>query len=245
MSEPQTLQARIRALETLPDRVTRLWLLSSDGQWPLWMPGQYLEIGLDDDTWLPFSIASLAGGDTLELHIQLQPQSDNSQRLQEKLSIGETLTVRLPGGRCVLDGPDRPLTLIAGGTGFAQVKTMLEYCLKQGWQSRLDFYWGGQHPHSLYLLPLVAQWARQHDNLHIHPVVELGDEGWKGRLGRVTEALATDIDDARDLEVIASGSPAMVYAIEDFLLERGMPLGQMRSDVHDYAPREVTPRRQP
>ena len=74
-------------------------------------PGQYLELSLDEQTWVPFSIASAERGDgILELHIQHWPERENSARLRELLQVANQLTVRLPGGECVLDRESqRPL----------------------------------------------------------------------------------------------------------------------------------------
>ena len=95
-------------------------------------PGQYLELKLDDNTWVPFSIASAEQGDgVIELHIQHWPERDNSVRLRNLLQVANQLTLRLPGGECVVDAQsERPLLLIAAGTGFSQMKAIVEATLR-------------------------------------------------------------------------------------------------------------------
>jgi CDP-4-dehydro-6-deoxyglucose reductase len=51
------------------------------------------------------------------------------------------------------------------------------------------------------------------------------------------EAVRQDFADLNDLHVYASGSPAMIYATLDALVEAGMDPAQMRADVFAYAPR--------
>ncbi|MBA4291065.1 MAG: CDP-6-deoxy-delta-3,4-glucoseen reductase, partial [Pseudomonas sp.] len=80
-----------------------------------------------------------------------------------------------------------------------------------------------------------AQW-QQVPNLFLHQVVsEAG--GWQGRYGLLHEAVREDFADLKALHVYASGSPAMIYATLDALVEAGMDAHQMRADVFAYAPR--------
>jgi CDP-4-dehydro-6-deoxyglucose reductase len=51
------------------------------------------------------------------------------------------------------------------------------------------------------------------------------------------EAVCEDISNLKDVHVYASGSPAMIYATLDALVEAGMDAHQMRADVFAYAPR--------
>lgn len=203
--------------------------------------GQYLEIEVGQDNWVPFSIACAPDTSQLELHIQYLPGREKSEQLFALLQPGLTLSLRLPAGDCFLQGEDRPLLLVAAGTGFAQIKAMIEALWQQNWQSPVTFYWASKSCAGLYDLELAESWAKQHDNFRLIPLVELADAQWTGRIGRITEVLAADfthVDSAAKIQGYISGSPAMVYAVEDLLISRGMPPGALRSDVHAYAPRQ-------
>lgn len=211
-------------------------------------PGQYLELKLDDTTWVPFSIASADRSDgVIELHIQHWPERDNSARLRELLQVANQLTLRLPGGECVLDSEsERPLLLIAAGTGFSQMKAIIEAVLHEQPEREISLWWAAREHRDLYLEQLACQWAQSHANVAFHAVTELPleeplavGERITHHLGRIDQVLkAADITpDTHD--VYLSGSPGMVYACLDVLDTKGIKLERVFSDVFAYAPRAL------
>ncbi|WP_136069017.1 NAD(P)H-flavin reductase [Modicisalibacter radicis] len=209
-------------------------------------PGQYLELKLDDDTWVPFSIANAHRDDgSIELHIQHWPERANSQRLRELMQHMSRLTIRLPGGDCVLD-PDsaRPLLLIAAGTGFAQMKALLEAAFAADSALPVMFWWAVRERRDFYLESLAREWAADHPNFSFHAVAEepldpgFADERVHVHQGRIDEALAAALDDVSGHDVYLSGSPGMVYACIDTLTPLGLEPGHVFSDVFAYAPRK-------
>ncbi|TVM07735.1 NAD(P)H-flavin reductase [Vreelandella aquamarina] len=209
-------------------------------------PGQYLELGLDEQTWVPFSIASAERGDgRLELHIQHWPERDNSARLRELLQVANQLTIRLPGGDCVLD-PDsqRPLLLVAAGTGFSQMKAIIEAVLEHQPEREISLWWAAREHRDLYLEPLACQWALEHDNIHFHAVTEMplqegmtSSERIHHHQGRIDQVLANADLSPQDYDIYLSGSPGMVYASIDALAPQGLDQSRLFSDVFAYAPR--------
>lgn len=237
--KPVVCDARIRQLEPLGTDLVRV-LLALDAV-PAFQAGQYLELALPDGNWVPFSLASAPGSQELELHIQYLPGRETSEQLRQWLQPGQQVQLRMPSGGCYLQGDVRPLLLVAAGTGFAQMKSILEAAWQQAWQAPITLYWAARTPEGLYALEQAEAWQAAHPGFTLIPVVELADADWQGRTGRITEALAADFlspDSASQLEGYISGSPAMVYAVEDLLMSRGMPARALHSDVHDYAPRE-------
>ncbi|SFX20389.1 hypothetical protein [Marinospirillum alkaliphilum] len=206
-----------------------------------WQAGQYLEIAVGESVWAPFSIACAPGAEQLELHIQYLPGRETSEAIAALLQPGQTLRLRVASGDCFLAGTDRPLLLVAAGTGFAQMKAIVEAAWQQGWRSPITLYWAARNAAGLYALSQAQAWQQEHPGFTLIPMVELADARWQGRVGRITEVLAADFigsDVAARLEGFISGSPAMVYAVEDLLMSRGMAPKALHSDVHAYAPRD-------
>lgn len=209
-------------------------------------PGQYLELKIDETTWVPFSIASAERGDgIIELHIQHWPERDNSARLRELLQVANQLTLRLPGGECVLDREsERPLLLIAAGTGFSQMKAIIEAVLLEQPERKISLWWAAREHRDLYLEQLASAWAQTHANVSFHAVTELPLEEplavgerishHQGRIDQVLKAAQISPDTH---DVYLSGSPGMVYACLDVLGTKGVPLERVFSDVFAYAPR--------
>ncbi|MFD2192141.1 NAD(P)H-flavin reductase [Pistricoccus aurantiacus] len=241
----RTVICQITDVEELSQDVFRVHL-QGRAQALAHAPGQYLELALDEDTWVPFSIANANRGDgTLELHIQHWPERSNSARLKEMMRHATRLTLRLPGGECVLE-PDsrRPLLLIAAGTGFAQMKAILEAALAADSERPVDLWWAVRERRDLYLETLPREWAARYANFHFHVAVEADIEndfdapGVTAHQGRIDQALVRNLTDLSQHDVFISGSPGMVYACVDALSPLGLKPERVFSDVFSYAPRE-------
>ncbi len=238
-SSPQTFQ--VADLQLLAENVYRVILRPHQGRRPDFRPGQYLEIILNDGKACAFSIASTFGQKELELHIQKIPTSINSIELFNALESGH-VQIRMPKGRCFLpegleSAVDKQLVFIAASTGFAQMKSMIEFTLAQPKHPDIYLYWGASSPEGFYLPNLPVYWASPH--FHYHPVVSGTTEkdGWQGRQGLLFEAVIDDKDFFTNSEIFISGSPQMVYATFDALLACHFQAEQIHSDVFEYAPR--------
>lgn len=209
-------------------------------------PGQYLELGLDENTWVPFSIASPERGDgRLELHIQHWPERDKSVRLRHLLQVANHLDVRLAGGDCVADlTSQRPLVLIVAGTGFAQAKAMIEAVLSHQPGRPIELWWAAREQRDLYLESLASQWALENAQLTFHAVTEeplaapLPEcDRIRHHIGRIDEVMAATEASLDGTDMVLSGSPGMVYAVLDVLEPKGIDNAHVLSDVFAYAPR--------
>ncbi|WP_263081345.1 NAD(P)H-flavin reductase [Endozoicomonas sp. Mp262] len=226
-------------IQLLGANTYRVNLCCEEGEVPVYSAGQYLEILLPGGDACAFSIASapLAGQRELELHIQRLVGRENSDRLFTILESGK-VTVRMPKGFCYADQlPDKPILLIAAGTGFAQMKSIAEHCLNLGHQQGIHLYWGARAPTDFYLPSLPIQWVER--GIHYHPVVSdvSGSDDWCGRYGLLYEAILADKDELKNAEVYISGSPGMVYATVDAITKVGFAQENIHSDVFEYAPR--------
>lgn len=225
----------VRSLELLNADTYRVQLQCDGGELPVYRAGQYLEILLPGGGVSAFSIASApaASRTQLELHIQ-RLDRDSSEQLFSALVSGQVMA-RLPRGVCHIDRlPEKKLLLIAAGTGFAQAKSIIEQSLALNHAYGISLYWGVKTPSDLYLPELPEQWAVR--GVHYHPVIS-GCKQWHGRCGMLYEAVIEDLDELMDAEVYISGSPAMVYTTIDALVDKGLSLDAMHSDVFEYAPR--------
>lgn len=204
--------------------------------------GQYLDLVLGDKK-ASFSIASAPeAGRQLELHIRHMPESDSSNAVIDALKTRSQVTVELPNGDCWLDAEqlasDKTLVFVAASTGFAQMKSMIEHLLAQSPDRDMHLYWGARVAEDLYANALAESWASQYSNVHYTPVIDQAVDTWEGKTGLVTEAVLADFDDMTGLQVFASGSPGMVYAVLDALETKGFKQAQMSADVFAYAPRK-------
>lgn len=242
---PRTLTCQVISVEDLTPDVFRVQL-EGRSEAVAHAPGQYLELLIDEGTWVPFSIANAHRGDgTIELHIQHWPERANSRRLRELILRSQRLTIRMPSGECVLDeASERPLLMVAAGTGFAQMKALLEASFAANREQPVSLWWAVKERRDLYLESLAREWAEAHPHFAFHAVSETPlDDDFAGprvhvHLGRIDQALAATLTDVSGYDVYLSGSPGMVYACIDTLAPLGLDAARVRSDVFAYAPRD-------
>ena len=154
-----------------------------------------------------------------------------------------------PGDRVRFEGPlgsfflredsDKPMIFVAGSTGFAPVKSMLEYAFSRGVKRRMILYWGVRRPADLYLAALPEKWAREHANFSYVPVIShpAPEDAWPGRTGLVHEAILADFGDLSGYQVYACGSAAMVEAAHPAFKAKGLGQDDCFSDAFRLAPR--------
>ena len=227
-------------IQHLPEQVYRVTLQSESGYVPEYFAGQYLLIHLENGECSAFSIATPPSPQQtkLELHVQKIPDHKNSKMLFQQLKTGQ-IEASIGHGRCHLKQiPDKPLLFIAAGTGFAQMKSMIEYCQAQKHPHDLYFYWGAREPSNYYLPNLPVQWSAT--GVHYHPIVSEADpdENWNGRHGLLYEGIIADYEHLKSCETFISGSPTMVYATVDAIVSEGFQFENIHSDVFEYAPRD-------
>lgn len=237
----RTVKCRVERCDALNASVTRLVLQGpSDIRHA---PGQYLELGVVVDgqpRWLPFSIANACQHDgMLELHLQYVPDSAALVSLWSSLIPGAVLDVRLPKGSCVLETDDNaPLMLIAAGTGFAQMKAIIEAALMKDPTRNIELWWGGSTSDALYLDSLARGWMQDYLNFTYYPVIEHANEkNSDGVIARIDHALAQHVTHFSHYSIFLSGSPGMVYGVVDTLEQIGPLTERIFSDVFSYAPR--------
>jgi len=238
----KTMGCQIESIELLDNTdVYRAVLQTPAGNLPDYAAGQYLEVILPNGERNAFSIANRPDGRRLELHIQHLPDRDNSRLLLQALQEGASIQVELPKGECTLKqtGTDKAF-FVAAGTGFTQMKALLEEAFEQGSDQQLYLYWGARRPQDLYMAELPEKWQREYENFHFVPVVGdlLPDQEWDGHVGMLHDAMIQDHGKFDDATVYASGSPNMVYSVTDTLIQYGLSDKCVFSDVFAYAPRK-------
>lgn len=220
------LEAKIMRIEFLASDVARLKLRFPAGEKVKFKAGQYLQVLLPDGQRRSFSMANPPHqNDGAELHIRLLEGGAFSQWLTQDLKVGDRLTVELPHGDFHLrEGSSAPIVMLASGTGFAPIKSMVEDGLRQGQAREIALYWGARTEKDLYLLDLARGWATTQPGLRVVPVLSEPDAGWSGRTGFVHQAVLQDHDSLAGHQVYACGAPAMVSAARsDFVETRGLP----------------------
>jgi CDP-4-dehydro-6-deoxyglucose reductase len=200
--------------------------------------GQYLDILLPDGRRRSFSIANPPHDDEfIELHIRHIDGGDFTSYVFDSMAEKTVLRIEGPLGAFYLrEDSDRPLIFMAGGTGFAPIKGIIEHALAEKIDRPIHLYWGARTKGDLYMHELARQWAEQNSNVSYVPVLSeaAAEDHWNGRTGYVHQAIADDFPDMSGYDVYAGGPPAMVYAGKDVFLAQGLQEDHYYSDAFEF-----------
>ena len=233
----RTLPARVAAKQRLAHDVMELRLQLPPTERLQYRAGQYVDILLRDGRRRAFSLANCPAHDEfLMLHVRHVPGGAFSGHVFDALRERSLLRLHGPLGSFYLRAEsDRPVVFLAGGTGFAPIKAIIENALLEPSRREMHLYWGVRSERDLYLPDLPRAWARAHPRLHFVPVLSEPGPDWKGRTGLVHEAVLADFPDLSGHEVYASGPPPMVAAAREVFPEHGLDLERLFFDSFDYA----------
>lgn len=235
----KTLPSRIEKLERLAPDVIELQLRLPANERLQFRAGQYIDILLKDGKKRSFSLANAPHDDALlQLHIRHVPGGVFTDQVFSSMKVRDILRFNGPHGSFYLrEESNKPMILLAGGTGFAPIKAIVEYTLATNSQRPMYIYWGAKARVDLYQHALPAQWAAEHQHIHYTPVLSeaaAGDE-WLGRTGLVHQAVTVDFPNLADFEVYACGSPGMIEAAKRDFISAGLPEEAFFADAFTFA----------
>ncbi|NOZ54695.1 MAG: CDP-6-deoxy-delta-3,4-glucoseen reductase [Gammaproteobacteria bacterium] len=199
--------------------------------------GQYIDILLADGRRRSFSIANAPQDNHLiELHIRLIEGGDFTHFVFDELQLKTILRIEGPHGNFFLkEDSERPVILMAGGTGFAPVKSIVEQSLLKGITRDMYLYWGARTSQDLYMHELALQWAQDYLHIQYIPVLsEPTSTSTDFRTGWVHEAILEDFKDLSGFEVYACGPPAMVAAGKTSLPSHQLLVENYFSDAFEF-----------
>ncbi len=209
-----------------------------------YLAGQFIELILRDGTRRSYSMAGAPhAAEQLELHVRHMPGGRFTDALFGVTSpaVKERDILRLEGpmGTFFLrEDSDKPIVLLASGTGFAPIKAIVEHAIHRGVRRPMTLYWGGRRPHDLYMDALCGQWAGEVADFRYVPVISdaLPEDGWTGRTGFVHLAVMRDFPDLSGHQVYACGAPVVVdSARRDFTGRCGLPEDEFYADAFTSA----------
>ncbi len=233
------MPCRVMKLDKLAPDVMQLSLKLAEGQRLQFLAGQYIDILLSGNQRRSFSLATAPHADELlQLHVRHVPGGLFSGQVFTKMKERDLLRFQGPYGTFFLrEDSDRPAILVAGGTGFAPIKGILEHAFSLGVTRPLHLYWGARARRDLYLHDLAQTWTRERANFRYTPVLSepLPEDNWSGRGGWVHEAVIADHPDLRRHEVYASGPPPMIEALKKAVKAHGLPDDRLYYDSFEHA----------
>ena len=204
-----------------------------------YLAGQYIDILLRDGRRRSFSMASRPEpGQELELHIRHVPDGHFSSRVFDSMQVKDLLRFQGPFGTFFLrEDSDRPVILMAGGTGLAPIKALLEQAFQTNSPRSFHLFWGVRQARDLYHHDELVKLAEQNENFAYTPVLSEPDdsEQWSGETGFVHNTIINHYKDMTAYEVYACGPPIMIDSGRAAFTEAGMDADLLFYDSFEYA----------
>jgi CDP-4-dehydro-6-deoxyglucose reductase len=220
------LPCRVQKLEPAGPDVMKIQLRLPGSERLMFLAGQYIDILTKSGLRRSLSLANAPHDDAvLQLHLR-NYGGPFSQFVFNTLKEKDILRFEGPLGTFFLrEDSEKPIILLASGTGFAPIKAIIEHAIHKNLKRPMTLYWGCRIRSDLYLDDLAQSWARDHGIKYI-PVLSDAkpEDNWTGRGGFVHRAVMEDFPDMSGYQVYACGAPIVIESAKrDFSAQCKLP----------------------
>jgi propane monooxygenase reductase subunit len=204
---------RIRARLVSPDQIE-------------FRPGQYME-GLvpGTDEWRSYSMAGCPSQrNEIELIIKLMPGGLASSYVEDRLTVGERVSLRGPHGQFGLRPTNAKAILVAGGSGVAPILSILRDMAGRGEHREMTFFYGARTRADLVLTDELYAFESKIRGYRFVPALSdpRPDDHWSGETGLITDVVCRQFPDLQGMEAYLCGPPGMIDAAISHFRKRGM-----------------------
>lgn len=225
------LMCRVIGLENLTHDIKRVVLTVESGGPFSFSAGQYAGVSFGGLAPRDYSMANRPDEKELEFHIR-NMGGGVSHHVYNKLQLGDAVRVEGPFGTSHLrEAHEGQILAIAGGSGLAPIKGIVETALANGMHQSVHLYTGARREQDLYLEDHFRSLAARHPNLNYTPVLSEADQPTARRTGYVGDIAVADHLDLDGFRVYLAGPPPMVEATTALLIDKGLPSSMIHADA--------------
>lgn len=179
-----------------------------------------------------YSMANRPDEGTLEFLVREVPRGQASGYVFSQLREGATLTVSGPFGNAYLRANHAgPILAVAGGSGLAPIRSIVESALSVDPQREVHLYLGVRDERDVFHEPWLAALAAKHPRFSFHVVLSEPSAATARRTGLVGDAVSADLKSLAGFKAYVAGPPAMVESLKRQLLAAGLPLRDVHADA--------------
>ena len=234
-SAPESRSARVSEVVMISSTVAKLVVEPDSDTAPIsFIPGQYVHLsvpGTSEHRSYSFASAAFEAGH-YTFYIKVLEQGAMSDYLSQRAEPGDVMTVTGPFGRFYLRPINKPVVMVAGGTGLAPMLSMLDTMVANNdTDYPVRLLYGANKADELFALDQIRGYAGQGIDLTTELCVVDPGDGWEGGAsGHVTDLLRPEILNGGDCEIYLCGPPPMIDAAESWLSANDMEQGRIHAE---------------
>jgi len=234
---PKVLPVKVESLTRLNHDVMQMFLKLPAKETFRFKAGQYIEFIMGDGSRRAFSMANAPLDSMIELHLRLIEGGKFTSFVFNEMKEKSIHRIEGPIGQFYLRDSEKPIIFIAGGTGFAPIKSIIEDMIANKNKRKIYLYRGVRSKKDFYMNELVNDWIKKLEGLTYIPVVEDGLSE-DARSGYVHHAVLEDFKNLNDIQVYCCGAPGLVENAFKDLTKSGLPDDQFFADAFTFAPKK-------
>ncbi|EKF41481.1 oxidoreductase FAD-binding subunit [Nitratireductor indicus C115] len=236
----QTYRTKVAAVDHLTHDIRKIRLEVAIGEAVSFKAGQYAQVRFNGVPARDYSMANQPGRSHFEFYIRHVPGGAASEHAVGTLRVGDKVLVRGPLGSAFLrEQHTGPILAVAGGSGLAPIKSIVEMALASGLRQPIHLYFGARTARDLYLTEHFGLLASTYGNFEFVPVLSEERGSARFRKGFVTTAIAEDLPDLDGWKAYMAGPPAMIETAGSLLQDRGVRNEDIHADVF-FTPEDTT-----
>jgi benzoate/toluate 1,2-dioxygenase reductase subunit len=186
------------------------------------LPGQYVNIKVPgSDQTRSYSFSSAPGAPLASFVVRNVPEGLMSTYLSEQAQAGQALSFTGPFGSFYLRPVQRPVLLLAGGTGIAPFLSMLETLAAKGFTRPVRLVFAVTNDHDLVALEQLDRIAATHPQFQYVTSVA-AQASSHPRKGYATAHVEPDWMNGGDVDIYLCGPVPMVEAVRTWLDSTGV-----------------------
>lgn len=203
----RTLPAKIEAIEKIGTVAVLKLKLPANQQFNFYA-GQYIDIMYNGKN-RSYSLAnSPSENGVVELHIRFRPGGAFSEVVWNELKVGQILRFTGPLGSFTLKDSDKKILMVCTGTGFAPIKSILEYMVASNNKRPIQLIWGNYTAEDFYHTEFLDKWVKEL-NFSAKLCINEGNHP-EYYTGMVTDYIVENFPDLSQHEIYACGNVAMI-----------------------------------
>lgn len=201
-----------------------------EGQQLDYLPGQYARLQVPGtEAKRSYSFANRPNaGNKLQFLIRLLPDGVMSNYIRERCQVGDEIRFEAPLGAFYMRHIERPLLLVAGGTGLSAFLGMLDEIAERGGCGQpVHLYYGVRQAADLCELERIRGYAGRIPGFAFIPVISDEDRDWSGKRGYVAEHFDAAALGEAPFDMYLCGPPPMVESVKTWLEVNAIDNGRL------------------